>query len=40
MKRSDFKEKKEYDLIIIGGGLNRVLQSYDALRAGLSVALP
>ena len=39
MKRSDFREKKEYDLIIIGGGITGAAVAYDAASRGLSVAL-
>jgi glycerol-3-phosphate dehydrogenase len=39
MKRSDFKDKKEYDLIIIGGGISGAAVAYDAASRGLSVAL-
>lgn len=39
MKRSDFKEKKEYDLVIIGGGITGAAAAYDAASRGLSVAL-
>jgi len=39
MKRSDFKEKKDYDLIIIGGGITGAAVAYDAASRGLSVAL-
>ena len=39
MKRSDFKEKKEYDLVIIGGGITGAAVAYDAASRGLSVAL-
>ncbi|HOP63548.1 MAG TPA: glycerol-3-phosphate dehydrogenase/oxidase [Spirochaetota bacterium] len=39
MKRSDFKETKEYDLIIIGGGITGAAVAYDASARGLSVAL-
>lgn len=39
MKRSDFKEKKVYDLIIIGGGITGAAVAYDAASRGLSVAL-
>ncbi len=39
MKRSDFKEKKEYDLIIVGGGITGAAVAYDAASRGLSVAL-
>jgi glycerol-3-phosphate dehydrogenase len=39
MKRSEFKEKKEYDLIIIGGGITGAAVAYDAASRGLSVAL-
>jgi len=39
MKRSDFKEKKDYDLVIIGGGITGAAVAYDAASRGLSVAL-
>ncbi len=39
MKRSDFSLQKEYDIIIIGGGITGAAVAYDASLRGLSVAL-
>lgn len=39
MKRSDFKGMRDYDLIIIGGGITGAAVAYDAVSRGLSVAL-
>ena len=39
MKRSDFKSAREYDLIIVGGGITGAAVAYDAVLRGLSVAL-
>ncbi len=39
MKRSDFKAIREYDLIVIGGGITGAAVAYDATSRGLSVAL-
>ena len=39
MKRNSFKQKKEYDVVIIGGGISGAAVAYDAALRGLSVAL-
>ncbi|HPS56540.1 MAG TPA: glycerol-3-phosphate dehydrogenase/oxidase [Spirochaetota bacterium] len=39
MKRADFRLEKEYDIIIIGGGITGSAVAYDASLRGLSVAL-
>lgn len=39
MKRADFNEKKDYDIIVIGGGITGAAVAYDASLRGLSVAL-
>ena len=39
MNRADFTTQKEYDIIIIGGGITGAAVAYDASLRGLSVAL-
>lgn len=39
MKKADFKQEKDYDIIIIGGGITGAAVAYDASLRGLSVAL-
>ncbi|HNX23416.1 MAG TPA: glycerol-3-phosphate dehydrogenase/oxidase [Spirochaetota bacterium] len=39
MIRSEFKDDKEYDIIVIGGGITGAAVAYDAASRGLSVAL-
>lgn len=39
MKRADFKDGKNYDVVIIGGGITGAAVAYDASLRGLSVAL-
>ncbi|MCL1864214.1 MAG: glycerol-3-phosphate dehydrogenase/oxidase [Spirochaetes bacterium] len=39
MIRSDFKNSKVYDIIVIGGGITGAAVAYDAASRGLSVAL-
>jgi glycerol-3-phosphate dehydrogenase len=39
MIRHNFKDNKEYDMIVIGGGITGASVAYEAASRGLSVAL-